>query len=135
MSKKKEKSINSMKSDRSFKDILEKFCKHCNLKLIIEAFNNRCVVDIRGIGGQPAWLSLDQSFDTLVDYKPKMVLRFSFFGENGLSAEETACKFALLSIFESSSIVYRMSSGILKWIDISNIKTVERLEILCDLEA
>ena len=129
------KSINSMKSDMKFKDVLEKFCKHYNLNLVIEAFNNCCVVDIRGIGGQPAWLSLDQAFDALVDYNPKMVLRFSFFGENGLSAEETACKFALLSIFESSSIVYRMSSGRLKWIDISNIKTVERLEILCDLGA
>ena len=127
--------LKSVKINRSFKDILEKFCKHYNLKLIIEAFNNCCVVDIRGIDGQPAWLSLDQVFDALVDYNPKMVLRFSFFGENGLSAEETACKFALLSIFESSSIVYRMSSGHLKWIDISNIKTVERLEILCDLEA
>ena len=127
--------LKSVKTNRSFKDVLEKFCKHYNLKLVIEAFNNCCVVDIRGIGGQPAWLSLDQAFDALVDYNPKMVLRFSFFGENGLSAEETACKFALLSIFESSSIVYRMSSGRLKWIDISNIKTVERLEILCDLEA
>ena len=127
--------LKSVKTNRSFKYILEKFCKHYNLKLVIETFNKRCVVDIRGIGGQPAWLSLDQAFDALVDYNPKMVLRFSFFGENGLSAEETACKFALLSIFESSSIVYRMSSGRLKWIDISNIKTVERLEILCDLEA
>ena len=127
--------LKSVKTNRSFKDILEKFCKHYNLKLVIEAFNKRCVVDIRGIDGQPAWLSLDQAFDALVDYNPKMVLRFSFFGENGLSAEETACKFALLSIFESSSIVYRMSSGRLKWIDISNIKTVERLEILCDLGA
>ena len=105
------------------------------MKLVIEAFNNCCVVNIRGIDGQAAWLSLDQASDASVDHNPKMVLRFSFFGENGLSAEETACKFALLSIFESSSIVYRMSSGHLKWIDISNIKTVERLEILCDLEA
>lgn len=70
--------MKNMKSDMKFKDVLEKFCKHYNLKLIIESFNNRCVVDIRGIGGQPAWLSLDQSFDTLVDYNPKMVLRFSF---------------------------------------------------------
>ena len=131
----KKKSTNIMKSDRKFKDVLEKFCKHYNLKLITEAFNNCCVVDIRGIDGQVAWLSLDQASDAFVDHNPKMVLRFSFFDKNGLSAEEIACKFALLSIFESSSIVYRMSSGNLKWIDISNIKTVEWLEILCDLEA
>ena len=77
------KSINSMKSDIKFKDVLEKFCKHYNLKLVIETFNNCCVVDIRGIDGQPAWLSLDQAFDALVDYNPKMVLRFSFLARMG----------------------------------------------------
>ena len=126
-----------MKADRKFKDVLEKFCKHCGLKLLIETFkkSKHCAVSILGRHGQMTWYTLDPVSDASVDYAPKMLLRFSSAGQNGLSGEETACQVALLFIFEASSIVYRTFSGHWKWIDISSISTVEQLEIICDLEA
>lgn len=126
-----------MKTDRSFEDILEKFCKHCGLKLLIETFkkSKHCAVSILGRHGQMTWYTLDPVSDASVDYATKRLLHFSSAGENGLSGEETACQVALLFIFEASSIVYRTSSGRWKWIDVSRISTVEQLEIICDLEA
>ena len=126
-----------MKTDKDFKYFLEKFCKHCGLKLRISTSkeSKHCNVSIIGRYEQSVWFSLDPLSDASVDYAPKMLLRFSSAGQNGLSGEETACLVTLLFIFEASSIVYRMSSGHWKWIDVSSISTVEQLEIICDLEA
>ena len=129
--------MHSMKTDRKFKDVLEKFCKHHDLKLRISTSkeSKHCNVSVIGSYGQSVWFSLDPLSDASVDYAPKMLLRFSSAGQNGLSGEETACQVALLFIFEASSVVYRTFSGHWKWIDISSISTVEQLEIVCDLEA
>lgn len=126
-----------MKTDRKFKDVLEKFCKHHDLKLRISTSkeSKHRVVSILGRHGQTTWFTLDPVSDASIDYVPKRLLQFSSVGENGLSAEETACQVALLFIFEASSIVYNTSSGRWKWIDVSSISTVEQLEIICDLEA
>lgn len=126
-----------MKTDKDFKYFLEKFCKHCGLKLLIETFkeSKHCAVTILGRCEERTWFTLDPVSNASVDYATKRLLHFSSASENGLSGEETACQVVLLFIFEASSIVYRMSSGRWKWIDVSSIRTVEQLEIICDLEA
>lgn len=102
-----------MKTDRKFKDVLEKFCKHHDLKLRISTSkeSKHCNVSILGRHGQTTWYTLDPVSDASVDYATKGLLHFSSAGENGLSGEETACQVALLFIFEASSIVYRTFSG------------------------
>ena len=118
-----------------YREILDKFCKNHNLKLIIGTFeeSKHYHVTILGKYGQPTWVCLCPVSDASVVYSPKHLLQFSSAGENGLSGEEAACQAAILFIFEASSIVYRTTSECWKRIDVSNITTIEELEIYSDL--
>ena len=118
-----------------YREILDKFCKNNSLKLIIGTFEERkhYHVTILGKYGQPTWICLSPVSDASIVYAPKYLLQFSSAGENGLSGEEAACQAAILFIFEASSIVYRTTSECWKWIDVSNITTIEELEIYSDL--
>ena len=118
-----------------YREILEKFCKNNNLKLIIGTFEERkhYHVTILGRYEQPTWICLGPVSDTSVVYTPKYLLQFSSAGKNGLSGEEAACQAAILFIFEASSIVYRTTSEHWEWIDVSRISTMEELEIYSDL--
>ena len=118
-----------------YREILDKFCKNNNLKLLIETFeeSKRYHVSILGRYEQPTWVCLGPVSDVSVVWAPKYLLQFSSAGENGLSGEEAACQAAILFIFEASSIVYRTTSEHWEWIDVSRITTIEELEIYSDL--
>ena len=118
-----------------YREILDKFCKRHNLKLLIGEFkeSKQYHVTILGRYEQPTWICLRPVSDASIVYAPKYLLHFSSAGENGLSGEEAACQAAILFIFEASSIVYRTTSERWKWIDVSNVTTIEELEIYCDL--
>ena len=118
-----------------YREILEKFCKNHNLKLIIGTFEESKLyhVSILGRYAQPTWICLGPVSNVSIDYAPKYLLQFSSAGKNGLSAEEAACQAAILYIFEASSIVYRTTSERWEWIDVSRISTIEELEIYSDL--
>ena len=118
-----------------YREILDKFCKHHSLKLLIETYKESKLyhVTILGRYAQPTWICLGPVSNVSIDYAPKYLLQFSSAGENGLSAEEAACQAAILYIFEASSIVYRTTSERWEWIDVSRISTIEELEIYSDL--
>lgn len=123
--------VKSMKMNRSFKDILEKFCKLHNLRFCMNTEDGVCTALVLGKTGCPVYFCIDSA-----SFVKKWVMRFSCsHSENGLSAEETACKNAIHSILEASRlVVLNYSSNSLRAIDVSNARTLEQLEILCDLE-
>ena len=118
-----------------YREILDKFCKRYGLKLLIGEFkeSKQYHVTILGRYEQPTWVRLGPVSNVSIVYAPKYLLQFSSAGENGLSGEEAACQAAILFIFEASSIVYRTTSERWKWIDVSNVTTIEELEIYSDL--
>ena len=118
-----------------YREILDKFCKNRGLKLLIETSKGSKYyhVIILGRYEQPTWVCLGSVSDESIVYAPKHLLQFFSAGENGLSGEEAACQAAILFIFEASSIVYRTTSERWKRIDVSNITTIEELEIYSDL--
>lgn len=122
--------MKSMKTNRSFKDILEKFCKLHSLRFCMKIEDGVCTALVLGKTGHPVYFCTDSA-----SFVKKWVMRFSCSrGENGLSAEETACKTAIHFILEASRlVVLNYSSNRLRMIDVSNARTLEQLEILCDL--
>lgn len=124
--------VKSMKMNRSFKDILEKFCKLHSLRFCMNTEDGVCTALVLGKTGCPVYFCIDSA-----SFVKKWVMRFSCsHSENGLSAEETACKNAIHSILEASRLVVLnySSNRSPRTIDVSNARTLEQLEILCDLE-
>ena len=122
--------LKSVKTNRSFKDILEKFCKLHDLRFYMKIGDGICTALVLGKTSHPVYFCIDSS-----GFAKKWVMRFSCsHGETGLSTEETACKTAIQSILEASRLLvlnYYVSGQ--QTIDISNVRTLDQLEILCDL--
>ena len=122
--------LKSVKTNRSFKDILEKFCKLHDLRFCMKIGDGICTVLVLGKTSHPVYFCIDSA-----GFAKKWVMRFSCsHGETGLSAEETACKTAIQSILEASRLLvlsYYPSGQ--RTIDVSNVRTLDHLEILCDL--
>lgn len=122
--------LKSVKTNRSFKAVLEKFCKLHDLRFCMKTGDSICTALVLGKTSHPVYFCIDSA-----SFAKKWVMRFSCsHGENGLSAEETACKTAIQSILEASRLL--VLSYYPSWqrtIDVSNVRTLDQLEILCDL--
>ena len=110
--------------------LLEKFCKLHDLRFCMKTGDGICTALVLGKTSHPVYFYIDSA-----GFAKKWVMRFSCsHGENGLSAEETACKTAIQSILEASRLLvlsYYVSGQ--RTIDVSNVRTLDQLEILCDL--